>query len=231
MQTALKKMLLLLILNLGLNTNEVKDMAWISGNYYLSQAQMENNASIIWEFFGSRGWTAEAVAGMLGNMQWESTINPGIWEGLSVGTGGYGLVQWTPYTKYANWAGNQWENNGQLEMQRIEYEVGLTGAESQWIATSAYPLTFAQFTQSTQSTDYLTSAFMHNYERPDSYSTESTRQGYARYWYTFINDEPAPPPAPTPEEPTAQDQIPYWLYAAWSSTKWRRNFTVINRFV
>lgn len=207
-------------------------MAWIGGNFWLNQSQMENNAAIIWEYLGSYGWTAESVAAILGNMQKESTINPGIWQSLIVGNGGYGLVQWTPYTKYANWAGNQWENNGYLELQRILYEVPLTGSQAQWISTSAYNLSFAEFTQSTASVSWLTSAFMHNYERPESYSTEAERQGYAAYWYQFIQDEPVPPPEPpVPPEPTAEDQIPLWLYMACGSSKWRRFYTVINRFV
>lgn len=207
-------------------------MAWIGGNYYLNQSEMENNARIIWEYLGSYGWTANAVAAVLGNMQKESSINPGIWQNLTEGSGGYGLVQWTPYTKYATWAGNQWQNNGYLELQRLLYEVPLSGSDAQWIATSQYNLSFAEFTQSTVSVDWLTSAFMHNYERPASYATEAERQGYAAYWYNFIQDEPAPPPEPPfPPEPTAEDQTPIWLYAAWASTKWKRNFTINNRFV
>ena len=46
-------------------------------------------------YFMSKGWTAEAVAGLLGNQQVESTLNPGIWQDLTPG-GGWGLVQWTP---------------------------------------------------------------------------------------------------------------------------------------
>ena len=73
-------------------------MAWISGNRYLSLSEMQNNVDIIHYFFRSAGWTDNAIAAMLGNMQSESTINPGIWEGLDPYAGGYGLVQWTPYT-------------------------------------------------------------------------------------------------------------------------------------
>ena len=227
----MKKILLLLTLSAVLNTNEGSEMAWVSTNNYLSQSDMENNAALVWEFFGSRGWTIEAVSAMLGNMQKESTINPGIWESLTPYGGGYGLTQWTPYTKYSLWAGNQWEGNGDLECQRIQYEVTLTGADAQWIPTANYPETFLQFTQSTASVSYLTSAFMHNYERPASYATEAERQGYAASWYTYLSGQPAPPVDPTPpDEPTALDQIPVWMYLVWGQ-KWRQNFTVGKRFV
>lgn len=42
---------------------------------------------------------------MLGNMQQESGINPGIWEVLPNANFGYGLVQWTPaIDKFFSWA-------------------------------------------------------------------------------------------------------------------------------
>ena len=119
-------------------------MAWISGNRYLTMTEMQNNVDIIHYYFITKGWTENAIAGMLGNMQSESSINPGIWEGLDeVAKGGYGLVQWTPYTKYSDWAGEGWENNGQKEMERIIYELknGL-----QWGATSKYHMSFHDFT-------------------------------------------------------------------------------------
>lgn len=51
------------------------------GNTYNSsntmvQSQMEVNATYIWSYLYNEGWTKEAVAGMLGNMQSESAINP-----------------------------------------------------------------------------------------------------------------------------------------------------------
>lgn len=51
------------------------------GNTYnssntLTQSQMEINATYIWAYLQNEGWTLNAVAGMLGNMQSESAINP-----------------------------------------------------------------------------------------------------------------------------------------------------------
>lgn len=55
------------------------------GNYWgntfdssntLTKSQMEINATYIWSYLQSKGWTKNAVAGMLGNMQSESAINP-----------------------------------------------------------------------------------------------------------------------------------------------------------
>lgn len=51
------------------------------GNTYnssnaLNMSQMEINATYIWSALSAQGWTLNAVAGMLGNMQSESSINP-----------------------------------------------------------------------------------------------------------------------------------------------------------
>ena len=51
------------------------------GNTYnssntLTMEQMKVNATYIWNYLREQGWTLNAVAGMLGNMQSESSINP-----------------------------------------------------------------------------------------------------------------------------------------------------------
>ena len=79
---------------------------WITGNRFLSLAEMQINAELFQGWALAAGWSVHAICAMLGNIQSESTINPGIWESLSPYSGGYGLVQWTPYTKYSNWAGS-----------------------------------------------------------------------------------------------------------------------------
>ena len=77
----------------------------------LSTAQMDKNAKYVYDFLtGSGGFTKQAACGVLGNMQQESKINPGIWEILPSTAKGYGLVQWTGATKFLNWA----KDNGTL---------------------------------------------------------------------------------------------------------------------
>lgn len=167
------------------------DIEPITGNRWLTQAEMETNARYIWNYLGSRGWSINAVAGMLGNMQTESTINPGIWEGLNAGTGpGFGLVQWTPYTKYTAWCDDRNLNPSDMDsaLQRIEYELenGL-----QYYETSSYPLSFAEFKVSTESPYYLGMAFLANYERP-AVSYQPRRGEQAQQWYEFLSALPAP---------------------------------------
>lgn len=161
-------------------------MPWISGNRYLSMNEMTINAQEIMNQLTSRGWTKNAVAGMLGNMQSESTINPGIWESLSPNVKrGYGLVQWTPATKLISWAEGQGLDytSGDVQLQRIDWEVA---NNQQWIATSQYPMSFQEFKVSTLTPEYLAQVFIRNYERPLN-SNQPIRSTQARYWYDNLD--------------------------------------------
>jgi hypothetical protein len=147
---------------------------------------MQNNADIMYAFFTAQGWTVNAIAAMFGNMQTESTLNPGIWENLDPFVGGYGLVQWTPYTHYSEWAGDGWQDNGQKEMERIQYELE---NHLQWISTSLYPMTFREFSQSDKPPAYLAQAFLYNYERP-AVKPQPARSRQAEYWYEYLAGRP-----------------------------------------
>lgn len=157
-----------------------------SSNRYLTKEEMTVNATYIMGEMTSQGWSKNAVAGMLGNMETESTINPGLWQSLNEGNmaGGYGLVQWTPASNYINWANSNGYDigdiNGQIARINFELENGL-----QYISTSEYPLSFQQFKTSNESPEYLASAFLKNYERA-GVEKEQERRNQARYWYDIL---------------------------------------------
>lgn len=163
----------------------------------LNQSEMENNVSILWDFFGSLGWTANAVAALAANMTAESTINPGRWESDIVGrlSYGFGLVQWTPATKFRDWVvatfGNEDYTNGEYQMRRIVWEMDNGG---QYYPTSAYPETFKEWSESAKPPAYLAEAFLINYERPadQSQAVKNYRGKLAESWYTYITGLPAP---------------------------------------
>lgn len=158
-------------------------MAIHSGNYYLNTAQMTENAQYILNYLLNKGWTKNAICGMLGNMQRESTINPGIWQNLDSGNTslGFGLVQWTPASKYISWCSENGLDPDEMDsnLKRILWE--LENGE-QYYSTDSYPESFSEFTKSTKSVTYLASAFLHNYERA-GVSAETERQQNAQYWY------------------------------------------------
>lgn len=162
--------------------------SWIQGNRYLSETEMQNNAKIVLSYLSGKGWTKNAVCGLLGNMQSESSINPGIWQGLiegSGGGGGFGLVQWTPYTNFTNWADSNGFNwtDGYAQLQWIDE---VTVSFGQWIPTDSYNISFDDFKKSTQSPEYLASAFLKNFERA-GVEVEENRRSQARSWFTYLS--------------------------------------------
>lgn len=156
---------------------------WISKDGPLTIEEMKTNASNIWAFFKPKGWTLNAVSAMLGNMQSESSINPGRWESDNVGNmdNGFGLVQWTPARNYIDWAGTNYKE-GTRQCERIIYELenGI-----QWYATSSYDLTFEEFSKSTLTPRYLAMAFINNYERPLD-TNQPIRGDQAEFWYNYL---------------------------------------------
>lgn len=61
-------------------------MPWISENRYLNQSEKENNADIIIAYYRFIGIDDRAIAGILGNIDAESTFSPLLQE---VGGEGY----------------------------------------------------------------------------------------------------------------------------------------------
>lgn len=162
-------------------------MGWIKGNRYLTSSEMQNNALLVKNYLSKRGWSLNAIAALLGNMQSESTINPGIWQDLTEGTGGYGLVQWTPHTNFTEWAdsnGYSW-SNGNAQLKWIDE---VTVSFGQWLTTTTYNFTFDQFKRSTESPEYLASAFLKNFERAGE-EVEEKRRSQAKTWYAFISSD------------------------------------------
>ena len=125
-------------------------------------------------------------------MQAESLINPGAWQNYIVGSGGgggYGLVQWTPWTHFTDYA-DRWgvaHDDGNAQLRWIDE---VTVPFGQWVPTAAYPMSFANYKISTEACEYLSTVFLYNFERPAVYNIVE-RQGYARAWYDFIKQLPA----------------------------------------
>lgn len=196
-----------------------------SKNAYLTEAQMQVNARYLYQQMNAKGWTLNAIAALLGNMETESTINPGIWESLDNGnmSGGYGLVQWTPASKYTSWCDARGLAWGDMDnaISRIEWE--LANGE-QYYATDAYPDTFAQFKASTKTPEYLAAAFVANYERP-AVQPQPARATQARKWFDYLSSFISGPGTGTggdggggsgnpPWKPPKNKNLPLWLLVA-----------------
>lgn len=186
-------------------------MAWIVTNGYLTEAQMQNNAT---EFIGQfkrfyPDVTDYILAALLGNMEGESNINPGLWENTPAESGGYGLVQWTPYTDYSHyWPGN-WRGNGDAQVETLYIEAN---NGTQWYPSNLAPEVGLPVTPPWNLNGYygmnirmaseyglekLTNAFIVYYLRPATVH-HPERTTYANKWYQWITGQPPIPPGPGP---------------------------------
>lgn len=159
--------------------------------------QQETNARYIYSYFVNKGWTPQAVCGMLGNIQSESGIVADIWES-GVGPG-YGLVQWTPSSKLIDWCNSQGLDYHDIGAQcaRINYEMN-NGI--QFAPSMSYTMTAQQFIKSTESANTLGLVFLANYERPLN-PDQPQRGTQAEYWYSLLSGNTTPTPV-TPTEPS-----------------------------
>lgn len=180
-------------------------MAWISGSGALSQSQMENNANIVIAYYRSIGVNDKTIAGILGNMQAESSINP---EREEVGGSGYGLVQWTPQSVLINHAsalGYSNYTNGDTQLKVIIAEIKGQAGTNEWYSTQAFinnyinsgatndmvGITGQQFLDNSMNwnPDKLAILFMTCYERPaynPNINHYELRKQYALNWYEYM---------------------------------------------
>lgn len=207
------------------------------GNYYgsyigesepLTSAEMGVNAQYIYSYLTNKGWTINAICGMLGNIQAESSMNPGRWQSEDVGNSsmGYGLVQWTPATKYIEWANAQsFTDYSEMDsnLARIIYEVE---NNLQWIATGSYNYSFKEFSTSNLTVSELAVAFLLNYERPadQSASVQAYRSSLAEAWYsTLTGSTPSTPDTPdTPSITRKRKKYNFILFNRRRREQWIR---------
>jgi phage minor structural protein len=182
--------------------------------------EKEKNAWAVWQFLKSKGYSEQATAGILGNMDQESGIMPDIDEGG--GGPGYGLVQWTSPI-----AGE----SGRAYVQRLLAQAGISGDyrnittqlklldwhmhNGQYIPSAAYPYSVAEFKALTD-IGTATMAFEANFERPAV--THPERIPMAQYWYNLLKDlKPSKPIWMNPVRST------YTINQEWDQIGWGTN--------
>lgn len=142
--------------------------------YQPERVQIEN-MNKVYEYFTTIGWTPNAIAGMLGNMMVESTVNPWLFQNrtldwsdpasIRADNGGMGLTQWTPCRKYYDWAidNNLDPQSGNTMCARIYYE---QVNNLQWSLENYGRHTWEDFITSTETPSILADVFCWAYERP-----------------------------------------------------------------
>lgn len=199
-----------------------------TGSYARTSQEATDNANQIYGVLYARGWTVNAVSGLLGNMEIESGYNPWRWQSDNVQPTtnspwskiGYGFTQFTPGGKYINdpnaqaisGYGPNFSNQAGLVTDGYAQMV-YVNQYADYDETDNYPLSYAQFKVSTQSPAYLARCWLYNYERPrDPGATVAQREAAAEYWYNILSgEEPPPDPGPGPGPSWPKTKLPIWM--------------------
>lgn len=142
------------------------------------------------------------ISAMLGNFWAESTVNPGIWQGLHESDSwdvlrvGYGLGQWTnTTTQYGtSWRlrdFHDWMINNGYAVDDLGGQIKYIDYEHEWLASSSDPLGYSSFDDfvNSNSTDLddLTASWFYSWENPGD-DTLPKRQGYAQTIFDYLSD-------------------------------------------
>lgn len=173
-------------------------------NSGLTPNQFMANARYIYNYLRGKGFTKNAACAVIGNMEHESDIDPGVWERYKNTSKGYGLVQWTPATKFLNRAYNLgYIANATAESANslakttpkvlmdaeLEFLISSCQNTSEFYAPTGdpYNLTFSTFKSSTMSAGTLAVIFHDYYERSaDSEEIIQERSNKASAWYNYF---------------------------------------------
>lgn len=177
---------------------------WVSSDQHLGTSDTSRisdmqkwNAKKVYDYFTAQGWTKNAIAGMLGNFQVESFINPGYTEthrsvlesnaAMMTYDRGVGIAQWTGFTpsgdqklvQFADGLQMVWYD-GYAQMLRIKYEYD-NDLQFDHVTVDGIAYTWANYITSSADPAHLAKVWQYAYERGGT-DTER-RQGNAVYWY------------------------------------------------
>lgn len=214
-------------------------MPWVS--YYtdsfppMTDADKENNVTIIWNYLGGLGYTANAVAAICGNMEYEGILNPQQFEighDYDITQYGAGLCGWTPVYSQTNplqHLGNWCDENGlnwldgDSQLYYLDYEL------TDWNGTERFfrnpqapqigyplepPITASNFRLSELSPEELSTIWVLYYEHPaNAPASYELRANAANKWWTFITQLPPPDPSGQYGK-IKKHHMPIWLMFA-----------------
>ena len=192
-------------------------------NTALNSEEMKVNAKFVWNYLGSRGWSLDAVCGMLGNFEAESTINSNRVENSQKdrcpnwGNYGFGVAQWTPwYTKQkpdgswydaANYHGSNnptygyWaEQNGYTVAADGSGTIGNFEPQLDYLnanlGTSSGKTWVQNYKTTSAGPEQAAKDFYVYYEKSEA-GTWATRPAKALKWYEYLSGSTPQPPIPT----------------------------------
>lgn len=179
---------------------------------YEPGTEEEDIAWRIWCRLVNDGYSEEAAAGVLGNLSWESGMNP---KQIEIGGGGgHGLAQWTDTSdgsrrwtdlqRYANSEGKEWTDSS-LQINYLIAEIEGTNecyATSQKMTTHRMSSGKSDYTiwETTNDPQEAAEAFMYWFERPgEATSGVSTRKKEAQRYYNMFHNKSTNSDGPSSE--------------------------------
>ena len=175
----------------------------------LNNSEQETNATYIYNALIDAGFTKNAACGVLGNIERECGFNPGAWQVSNNTSYGFGLVQWTPATKFINYA----YDNDIITSKTATAVNNLTNTNAQtlmdteidciqWCCTNGdffapsssmqhtnHSMTYSQYKKSTLDAGTLAVVFHDHFERSadTAANLQKYRATYATKWYNFFD--------------------------------------------
>lgn len=202
----------------------MNSLSWNDGfRVWLNEGKSLENAQMIVNHFmhSQSDWSKESLCALIGNMRHESSLNPNMYEyGYDWSANrGYGLVQWTPRSKFWDWAVSAGKNPEKAESQldRIDYEIVnniqyiANGHQKRYGKGDKYDFSFATFRSNSVklNVNQLTEAFMWNYEGPNYNAGNGSlkdRTAFAHRAYNELDWENVEQLPPTPTDPEQEPQ-------------------------
>jgi GH25 family lysozyme M1 (1,4-beta-N-acetylmuramidase) len=145
----------------------------------------------VWNALAGYGYSAAAIAGIMGNIEQESGFDPGVYSQ----DGGGGLVQWTPwgskigaYSQEVKGDNLAWRNDVGLQMEYLHKTMTNSGRNdtiySDWVELGG--MTYDEF-KSISDPIRAAESFMKVYERPGIPMSDNRRNAAQKYYDEFAN--------------------------------------------
>lgn len=192
---------------------------YYQGQYRWDNSYLLNNARVIFDQLYGYGWDRDSICAVIGNMARECRLNPAqTQDGYEIGgtSGGYGLVMWTPQTKYTNWcrSANHSVESAYWQLWFIENKPTPEEQRQFNEHDGHYNITWDDFIHNNRgyTVEELTAVWLKCYERA-GVAALSQRIYYAtNYAQEFYNYVPSGPvdPDPSPYKPY-KIKMPLWM--------------------
>ena len=147
------------------------------------------NAKEIFEFFKAKGWTVNAISGMLGNMQYDSDgFQPNLDE---MDEAEYGLVLWFPGTILGNWTKEKGLDYTTInaQCQRIQWELE---NNQRYVKNKCSYENLTEYSKSEEPAEKLAECFMEDYVHPreENKHLEDKQRSANYFFYRMTSDQP-----------------------------------------